>query len=254
LVLNLLHRHKPQDEPRPASVPKGVRVYAIGDVHGRLDLLTTLLSQVEADAADRGGFNNYLVYLGDYVDRGHWSRQVIDLLLSPPPAGFGAVFLRGNHEQAMLDFLEDSSSGVHWLRFGGLETLASYGVRLAPGANSPEVLERARRDLGAALPAAHLSFLRHTRASLSIGDYFFVHAGVRPGVALERQDPQDLLWIREEFLKSDADFGKLVVHGHTISELPEIRANRIGIDTGAYATGHLTCLVLEGHERRFIGT
>jgi serine/threonine protein phosphatase 1 len=249
-----LHRNKPQDEPRPTCVPKGVRVYAVGDVHGRLDLLSTLLTQVEEDAGERPGPQNYLVYLGDYVDRGHWSRQVIDLLLRPCAPCFGAIFLRGNHEQAMLDFLEDASTGVHWLRFGGMETLASYGVRLQQATPTPEVLERARQDLVRALPPAHLSFLRHTRMSVAIGDYFFVHAGVRPGVALTRQDPQDLLWIREEFLKSDADFGKLVVHGHTISELPVVRANRIGIDTGAYATGHLTALVLEGHERRFLGT
>ena len=254
MVLNLLHRQKTQDEPRPASVPRGIRVYAVGDVHGRLDLLTTLLHQIEADAEDRPGPQNYLVYLGDYVDRGHWSRQVLDLLQRPAPPGFGAIFLRGNHEQAMLDFLENPSSGQHWLRFGGRETLASYGIRLGAEIPDTAMLEAASRALGAALPPSHAAFLRHTRMSVAIGGYFFAHAGVRPSVPLDRQSPDDLLWIRDEFLKSEADFGKVVVHGHSITELPVIRANRIGIDTGAYMTGHLTCLVLEAEERRFLGT
>ncbi|WP_207481081.1 metallophosphoesterase family protein [Arenibaculum pallidiluteum] len=253
--MNLLHRQKPHEEARAASVPRGVRVYAVGDIHGRLDLLTTLLHQIETDAAERPGPANYLVYLGDYVDRGHWSRQVIELLLRPPLPGFGAVFLRGNHEQAMLDFLENPASGQHWLRFGGRETLASYGIRIPPTERpDPALLEATSRALASALPPAHAAFLRHTRMSLTIGDYFFAHAGVRPSVPLSRQSPDDLLWIRDEFLKCDDDFGKIVVHGHTIAELPVIRANRIGIDTGAYATGHLTCLALEGEERRFIGT
>jgi serine/threonine protein phosphatase 1 len=241
-------------EPAAAAVPRGLRVYAIGDVHGRLDLLDRMLDLIEVDGATAPDLVKYIVYLGDYVDRGPHSRGVIDRLAEGPPPGFGAVHLKGNHEASMLEFLEDIRIGPNWLTYGGTATLASYHVP-PPHADAPhEDLEHAQEQLRRLLPAAHRTFLESLRTSVTIGDYLFVHAGVRPGVPLERQREGDLLWIREEFLRSGADHGKVVVHGHTICPEPELRPNRIGIDTGAFATNRLTCLVLEGTERRFLTT
>ena len=241
-------------EPVTAAVPRSVRVYAIGDIHGRLDLLDAMLDQLVEDGAAAPDLNKYIVYLGDYVDRGPDSSGVIERLVQGPPPGFGAIHLKGNHEASMLHFLEDIRIGPNWLSYGGDATLASYQVP-PPGENAGAAeLEQAQALLYAALPPNHLAFLTSLRASVAIGDYLFVHAGIRPGVALERQREEDLLWIREQFLRSTADHGKVVVHGHTISVAPEVRANRIGIDTGAFATNRLTCLVLEGNDRRFLYT
>ncbi len=241
-------------EPVPAAVPRGLRVYAIGDVHGRLDLLDRMLDLIEADAAPTPDLVKYIVYLGDYVDRGAHSRGVIERLIEGPPPGFGAIHLKGNHEASMLDFLEDVRIGPSWLTYGGTATLASYHVPPPHADSPPEEMAQAQEMLRRALPPAHRAFLDSLRTSVTIGDYLFVHAGIRPGVPLERQRENDLLWIREDFLRSTADHGKMVVHGHTICPEPEVRANRIGIDTGAFATHHLTCLVLEGTERRFLVT
>lgn len=241
--------------PAP-KVPAGNRVYAIGDVHGRLDLLQRLLGLIREDAAPAKAARKTLVYLGDYIDRGPESKGVIDLLLSRPmrEAGFEEIPLMGNHEDILLQFLADVRCGPHWFAYGGMETLDSYGVRPPRLLAAEEDLVRAQRELAGKIPPAHLEFLRRMKLSHEEGDYLFVHAGLRPGVALAEQIGQDLMWIRDEFLQSDADFGKLVVHGHTIAETPQVRANRIGIDTGAYATGVLTALVLEDGERRFLQT
>lgn len=238
----------------PAAVPRGLRVYAIGDVHGRLDLLDQLLDSIEDDAATAPGLVKYIVYLGDYVDRGPYSRGVIERLAGGPPPGFGAIHLKGNHEASMLEFLEDIRIGPNWLTYGGTATLASYNVTPPSEEAPPEAMSEAQQRLNAVLPPTHRAFLGSLRPSVTIGDYLFVHAGVRPGVPLDRQREQDMLWIREDFLRSTLDHGKVVVHGHTISMEPEVRANRIGIDTGAFATNRLTCLVLEGNERRFLST
>lgn len=254
MILNLFRRRPASSPPVGARLPERVRVYAVGDIHGRLDLLDALTARIAADARERPGPADYIVYLGDYVDRGLQSRQVLDRMCAPPPPGFGTVHLRGNHEQAMLDFLDDESTGEAWLQYGGVQTLFSYGVHLRSETPEPDELAEARDRLAAALPRAHLSFLTHLRASITIGDYFFAHAGVRPGVPLDAQEPRDLLWIRDSFLTSTADFGKVVVHGHSISTEPELRPNRIGIDTGAFATGRLTCLVLEEDRHRFLST
>jgi len=237
------------------SVPAGSRIYAIGDVHGRLDLLTRLHALIAADAAGAPVQRRVIVHLGDYVDRGPDSRGVIELLMQPPPAGFESVHLLGNHEDYMLQFLEHAEVGPHWGAYGGLATLASYGVR-PPSGFMPSVadFETARRALADTIPAAHLDFLRGLKLTHAEGGYLFVHAGVKPGVALADQQAEDLLWIRDEFLDSADDFGACVVHGHTIVETPEQHANRIAIDTGAFATGALTALVLDGAERRFIQT
>jgi serine/threonine protein phosphatase 1 len=238
------------------TAPPGSRVYAIGDVHGRLDLLRRLLELIRDDAAQGKSARKVVVYLGDYIDRGPESKGVIDLLLSRPMrnAGFEEIRLMGNHEDILLQFLADVRCGPHWFAYGGMATLESYGVRPPGLMAAEEDLVRAQRDLQGKIPPAHLEFLRRMPLRHEEGGYLFVHAGLRPGVALDEQIGQDLMWIRDEFLESDADFGKLVVHGHTIAEAPQLRANRIGIDTGAYATGVLTALVLEGNERRFIQT
>jgi len=251
----LLNRSAEACPPRRvARVPAGQRLYAIGDVHGRRDLLERLLDMVVEDAAARPGIQGTIVFLGDYVDRGPDSAGVIDLLCGPPPPGFGWIFLRGNHEAAMLRFLSDPQVGMDWLEFGGDTTLRSYGVDPPAGARRRGLLPAASRALASRLPPAHLSFLRTLRLSLRVGDYLFAHAGIRPGIALEAQREDDLLWIRDDFLRSTADHGVVVVHGHTITSAVETRPNRIGIDTGACYSGRLSCLVLEGETRRILQT
>ena len=235
---------------RSARVPEGLAVYAIGDIHGRADLLATLHRRIEADAT-RG--RKVVVYLGDYVDRGPESRKVVEMVMAEPPQGCRTVCLRGNHEQAMLDFLEDWKVGADWLNFGGGDTARSYGVT-PPIATDFVSLIDLQKEIGRAVPAAHWQFFRRCELSHVEGDYLFVHAGVRPGVAWDQQVPQDLMWIRDTFLNSRADHGKMIVHGHSIREAVEFRPNRIGIDTGAFFSHLLTCLVLEGAETRLIQT
>lgn len=231
-----------------------MRVYAVGDIHGRLDLLDQMLGQILRDAEPAPNLLKYLVFLGDYVDRGPDSRLVIERLACGLPPAFGAVFLRGNHEDTMLGFLSDLRVAPGWLSYGGDATLESYGIP-APAPDAPaEHLQQAQTMLNGQLPAHHRAFLTGLRCHLTIGDYHFVHAGVRPGVPLDRQEDQDRLWIREAFLASRADHGKVVVHGHTIAPEPELLPNRIGIDTGAYASDRLTAIGLEGTERWFLST
>lgn len=241
--------------PRRALAPPQQRIHAIGDVHGRLDLLTALHADIVADRQARPhDGSDVVVYLGDYVDRGPYSREVIEYLLNDPLPGFTAVHLMGNHDEAMLSFLDDAGIGPTWASFGGESTLLSYGVRTTPDMIGMRRFEAMRRQLVANIPSSHIAFLRGLQLSYEAGDYLFAHAGIRPGVPLDRQDREDLLWIRGTFLSSVADHGKVIVHGHTPTEAPEVRANRIGIDTGAFASGILTCLVLEGEERRLLST
>ncbi|MCS6878601.1 MAG: metallophosphoesterase family protein [Geminicoccaceae bacterium] len=240
---------------RPPSVPGGARVYVIGDIHGRLDLLCQIEQLILADLARSGRPPRlYAVYLGDYVDRGPSSRAVLDHLSRNPLPGFARVFLMGNHDLWFRDFLEGFPVGDVWLDNGGEATLASYGVELDPLLDPQERWARARLDLLDRLPSAHRTFLERLELAFGFGDYFFCHAGVRPGVPLEAQNPIDLLWIREPFLSFSGEFGKIVVHGHTPQPEPVVRPNRIGIDTGACWTGRLTCLVLEGTDYRFLTT
>lgn len=239
----------------PARTPEATRLYAVGDIHGRDDLLAELLDQIAEDAASLApGFRRVLVFLGDYVDRGLQSSQVIERLVNLALPGFEIVFLKGNHEQAMLQFLEDAQFGKTWKYYGGLETLHSYGVTELTLSDDPRDFERAREHFAHVLPVTHLDFLGRLQVSFECGDYFFAHAGVRPGLPLHRQIEEDLLWIRNEFLESDTNFGKIVVHGHTPKEEVEFRANRVGVDTGAYMTGVLTALMLEGSDMRVIQT
>ncbi|MEN3975494.1 metallophosphoesterase family protein [Emcibacter sp. SYSU 3D8] len=238
------------------QVPDRTCVYAIGDIHGRRDLLDEVIGRIENHAARYVGFRKVLVTLGDYVDRGADSKGVIDRLLAPP-AGFESVCLLGNHEDLMLRFLSQPADGGVWFQNGGEATMASYGVPV-DGWDVDRAKEL-RDALAGALPPAHLAFLRGLEMQHTEGDYLFVHAGVKPGVPLRRQDPEDLIWIRDEFLRSTRDHGKVVVHGHSVAFKPEEfpssdRPSRIGIDTGAYATEQLTCLALVGAMRSWIQT
>lgn len=233
------------------AVPAGMRIYAVGDIHGCDALLDALHAIVAADmqsAAGRG-LRSVLVYLGDYLDRGPDSRAVIDRLLAPAPGDAERYFLRGNHEAAFLDFLADPDARADWLSFGGVETARSYGAALA---SSGDWRRRLAKDLASLVPAAHFAFLHGLRSHLVLGDYLFVHAGLEPGRPVESQGDETLLWIREPFLSSRRWHGHMVVHGHSVVASPEVLPNRIAIDTGAYMTGSLSCVVLEGTERRFL--
>ena len=233
---------------RPPKVPSGTRVYAVGDIHGRDDLLEALLDGIASEVRTRKAARTILLFLGDYIDRGPSSRAVIERLDRLRRADPNAHFLLGNHEEALLRVLNgDSSPLADWLRFGGVETLASYGVEAAEIASLGG--DQAVRRVRAAFPKRHVEFLEACDDSFAVGDYMFVHAGIRPGVPLAAQAQSDLRWIRAPFLDSQQDHGAVVVHGHTISENVEWRANRIGVDTGAYATGRLTALALEGERR-----
>lgn len=244
--------------PAPARVPDGARVYAVGDIHGRLDLLERLLRLMEQDAARPQAGRPAperisVVFLGDYVDRGPQSREVVERLMQGPGgalAGAQWVCLKGNHEEQMVRFVDQTSAGAGWVLNGGLETVRSYAGDIPDGLAG---------DMGAlqllltrSLPPSHLRFLARLPVMHREGDYVFVHAGLRPGIAIEDQMPSDLLWIRDDFLHDPRPLGAVVVHGHTPGPLPEIRPNRIGIDTRAYASGNLTAVVLEGTEKRFL--
>ena len=230
-----------QSHSPKSAVPPGIRVYAIGDVHGRLDLLEGVFAKIDNDLARRPTVASMTIMIGDYVDRGPNTKGVIDLLLKRAQMD-RLICLRGNHEQLFLNFLFNPSSFGGWRSVGAMETLTSYGLKVNPDENPA----RLARKLNGALPASHRRFLDALPLTYTLGDYFFVHAGVQPGISLDDQDPADLLWIRGEFLEYQSSFGKIVVHGHTPVAAPDIRHNRVNIDTGAYITNRLTCLVLEG--------
>jgi serine/threonine protein phosphatase 1 len=225
------------------------RIYVIGDIHGRLDLLEQMIDEIRSDLDGHAG-DSLTVTLGDYVDRGPHSSGVLDCLSRNPfPTPY--IPLKGNHEELLETFLRDPTFGSDWRRLGGLETLNSYGISVVP-LMMGKGFAAAAEQLQAVLPPAHLKFLESLKTSLDAGKYFLCHAGIRPGVPFERQTDRDLIWIRGEFLNSETDFGKIVVHGHTPVEEPEVKPNRINIDTAAFATGRLTCVVLEGDLRRFL--
>jgi serine/threonine protein phosphatase 1 len=234
----------------PAAVPDNTRVYAVGDIHGCLDQLVALHERIAQDAEGYAG-NKHIIYLGDFIDRGRSSKGVIDAVRTQIPANCTPHYIKGNHDQALLDFLADPETYRVWKGFGAGDTLLSYGVR-PPLFDSLAPIEAARDALIAAMPPEHLDFFRGLELKVEIGGYVFVHAGIRPGVPLSRQLEEDLLWIREEFLSSQTSHEKVVVHGHTPLTSPVRTSNRISIDTGAYATGILTAAVLEGTTCRFL--
>jgi serine/threonine protein phosphatase 1 len=250
----LFGQRQPRIEPPRRAAPAGTRLYAVGDIHGSLVPLRLLREAIREHAEAHPIARKCLIYLGDYIDRGFDSRAVIELLINDPLPGFEHVFLKGNHEEGMLRFLADGSNALFWVAYGGIATMFSYGVKPPDPVTDEDEVRRVRQELATKLPAAHLDFLSRLERYRVEGDYVFVHAGLRPGVPLEEQREEDLLWIREEFLLSRHEFGKLVVHGHSISRAPDFQPNRIGIDTGAFASGTLTCLVLEGTQQELLAT
>ncbi len=235
-----------------AAMPDGQRAYIIGDIHGREDLLTPLLERIDEEEALRESADTHLVFLGDYVDRGPMSSEVIDKLLTLDGSDKKVVALKGNHEASMLSFLQDPVKGKRWLHYGGDATLRSYGVDLKLAEITEDGIRKAARAFKKTLPDSHLQFLGTLRTSHIMGDYFFTHAGVDPSRSLEDQKETDLLWIRDTFLCHEGLFDKVIVHGHSIIPEPEIKENRIGIDTGAFYSNVLTCLVLEGNTKEIL--
>jgi serine/threonine protein phosphatase 1 len=239
--------------PSPEA-PETTTVYAVGDIHGRLDLLQAIDGLIAEDIAARPSRRPTVCHLGDYIDRGPQSAQVIEYLSTTVNASLSRVFLKGNHEDRMLEFLaKPAAHGASWLHFGGREALASYGVSIGD-----EVLagdwDRVRDQLQARLPATHLAFLRTLRLAFVWRGYVFVHAGLSPDRPMSAQDPHDLMWIKEPFQSSTRQWPRRIVHGHVVGPQPVFRANRIGIDTGASRSGRLTCLVLSDGAPRILQT
>ncbi|HAY06955.1 MAG TPA: serine/threonine protein phosphatase [Hyphomonas sp.] len=250
---------------RIISAPDGLCLYAIGDIHGRRDLLERLTQMIEEDAQSLPeGVKPQIIFLGDYIDRGLQSKDVINFFTSGAVDQFDPVFLMGNHEEALLRFYQEATFGSQWARYGGAETLYSYG--LAPpnqraSLNSHTEMAAARNawtkvwnEFRVRLPAEHLAFFQNLQPYHVAGDYLFVHAGVRPGVALDQQSMRDMLWIREEFLDDPQDFPQMVVHGHTPMDTVHYDHRRLGLDTGAFLTGKLTAARLTGTDVAFLST
>lgn len=248
----MMFRQRPRSINRPQT-PRGYRAYAVGDIHGRLDLLDELLALIEQDVERNPAGKSLLVFLGDLIDRGPDSKNVVERLRTYRHPRLKPHFLAGNHEEVLLRLLTGERGILDsWLRFGGAECLQSYGLDPASlaGMNERDALAAIKQYI----PSEHVSFLGGFADTLKFGDYLFVHAGIRPGVDLSLQSQTDLRWIRAPFLDCEDDHGLIVVHGHTISETVDERANRIGIDTGAYRTGVLSALVIEGDRRWILDT
>jgi serine/threonine protein phosphatase 1 len=238
---------------RSFAGPAGKRLYAVGDIHGRLDLLDDLLGQIEDDIFARPVGSAVVVFLGDLIDRGPDSQGVIERLRNLAPFPAQTFVLLGNHEEMLLRTLQaEPGVAYDWLNFGGDICVESYGV--APAALTALDEARIAEVLHAAIPPGHVAFLKECRDSIDFGDYLLVHAGIRPGVPIEEQQPRDLRWIRQPFLSDAHDHGCMIIHGHTITDGVDQRPNRIGIDTGAYRTGILTAAVVEEADLRFLAT
>jgi serine/threonine protein phosphatase 1 len=255
MLPSAFRRFLPQKrQPELPRIPDGMVVFAVGDIHGRADLLSQTLRSIRADAQGSAG-RTTIIFLGDYIDRGPASREVIDMLLAyAKDRRFTWRFLRGNHDQSIRDFLHEPTAGEAWMLNGGGETLRSYGVEPPQPGAPREAWVAAAEALVAAIPPQHLKFFRSLEPWCEIGDYVFVHAGLRPGVPLEEQKEKDLMWIREPFLSDPHPLPKVVVHGHTPYRDVYADRRRIGIDTGAFFTGVLTALRLEGASGSVIQT
>ena len=241
-----------QNRPKPPPTGTvGKRAYAIGDVHGRLDLLDMLLDKISQDNIERAPKETLIVFLGDLIDRGPDSRGVIERLKDNPPTFAKCVFIMGNHEEALVKGLTGSPHLLPaWLTHGGMACAQSYGVDIGTIHGQPaDIVEHI---LISAIPADHIEFMKEFYDCVRYGDYLFTHAGVRPNVPIDEQSGKDLKWIRDEFLNSNEDFGCVVVHGHSINETVVEKHNRIGIDTGAYQSGILTAVRLEDSEKSFL--
>lgn len=246
-MLTTLFRKLRAPEFRP-KIPPGLRVYAIGDIHGCDTLLAELLDRIAEDDTGRPAARTILVFLGDLIDRGPQSAEVVERLLRLKADRADVRFLTGNHEEILLRALDNDEKALRLFdRVGGRETALSYGIPAAAymEAEFPVLAGL----LSGHVPPSHRAFLEAFEEIIVLGDYAFVHAGVAPGVALDQQRVEDLRWIREPFLRDQAPLAKMIVHGHTISEEVEFRTHRIGIDTGAYRSGRLTALGLEGDQR-----
>ena len=244
-------KKKPQNDTDFGKIRSGLRIYAIGDIHGRVDLLNLLLEQIQRDIDERPCVEPIVIFLGDYVDRGPSSADVIERLVFGELPGKKHYFLRGNHEQMFLEFLDSPTQTATWLEFGGNETAFSYGAGIARK-TEPSGLAKFSEALNQLVHESHKIFLGSLIDFVEFDGYYFVHAGVRPGVALSQQKASDQLWIRDAFLNHDHNFEKVIVHGHTPREQPENLPGRINVDTGAYATHKLTAVVLEADNRSFL--
>lgn len=233
-----------------AAAPDDMRLYAIGDVHGRLDLLRAMHAQIHAELMRDRPDDWRIIHLGDYVDRGSDSNGVIDFLVDRTAEDDRVIALAGNHDDGLLAFLRDGDRTGLFARFGGADTARSYGV--AADFSTTESAAASRAALAAKVPEKHVDFLGNLPVSREFGDFFFCHAGIRPGVPLDRQDREELVWIRDAFLHHPELHPKVIVHGHTPRDEPEILANRVNVDTLAYASGRLTALVVDGREKRVL--
>lgn len=250
LLHRLLKGTAPEAPRRPRlrhSAEDYAVIYAIGDVHGCYDALIDAERRIIRDAQTIAG-RKLIVLLGDYVDRGNRSRDVLQHLCSPSPQGFSRIALCGNHDDAFLQFLSAPRANMQWLEFGGTDTLFSYGVDAKYLLGQKRGMDALCAAVKLAVPAAHIALLQSMPIALSVGELIFVHAGIRPGISLDSQLDQDLLWIREPFISKGPQLPTLVVHGHTPGKYPVFASGRIGIDTAAFATGNLTVLKIAAGE------
>ncbi|KFB10986.1 metallophosphoesterase [Nitratireductor basaltis] len=234
-----------------AAAPEGLRLYAIGDIHGRFDLMAEMHARIMDEIRRDRSEDWRIIYLGDYIDRGGQEAQVLDFLAQITSEEPRVQALAGNHDQGLLEFLSGNSLDNLFVNNGGETTAASYGVALSADAPREE-MQRTRQALLEAMPQSHIAFMRALPLSFTYGDYFFCHAGVRPGVPLEAQDRHDLLWIRQEFLRHQGLFGKVIIHGHTPVRRADVCPNRVNLDTGAWRSGLLTAMMLEGKRKRLL--
>ena len=250
--VKMLFGEEPASRSRPPHTGLTEPVYAVGDIHGRADLLDLMVERLHGDMALNGHAQARWIFLGDYIDRGPDSRGVLELLSKLSPPNITISLLKGNHEEALEDFLLEPHRGPAWIDWGGAQTMESYGVHAPANRRDPDAWRETARDLASAIPPSHKNLLRRLKLNEQIGDYFFVHAGVDPDRGLHEQDAQTQLWIREPFLSGEEPLEAMIVHGHTPTEKPVHTPRRIGVDTGAFASGQLTAVCLEESKVRFL--